>query len=314
MYGGMAQSFTVIFLVVGQLTKQEQNLIYQMENDGVEGVAQSNNRKKQTVCVIHNLINFKEIDHVNQYLNNTIKTSSPVEQITLNKVKNEKQNRFAFQSRWASGIVHLVLAQENSPAGKYFNENTIEFLKNVINSSAQVPFDPIEKTKEHLKNYQSYLLDKPIIDNEKIITIDNNSEKLIKLEGINLNEENIRRVTMDEIGIMKVSNKIIIPYQIFKKENEFSIHIDLPGCQEYQLTRIIDSYEFDPIYFRIKLAGEITGDPDMVNYKLQHTKVFGPFNIFISVENQDAFDYKMNKKPNFDYKDGVLILSYSINI
>lgn len=121
----------VILLVVGQLTKQEQNLIYQMENDGIEGGGQPNNRKRQTVCIIHNLMNFKEVEHVIYYLNNTIKTSSPVELIVLNNIKNQKQNRYAFQSRWNSGVVHLVLAQENSPAGEYFNENTIEYLKNV---------------------------------------------------------------------------------------------------------------------------------------------------------------------------------------
>ena len=118
---------------------------------------------------------------------------------------------------------------------------------------------------------------------------------------------------MDEIGMMRVANMIMINYQVFKKDREFSIHIDLPGCDENQLTKIMDSYVFDPIYFNIKLDGEITCDPHMINYKLQNTKKFGQFNIFIRVENQDAFDYKMNLTPTFNYHNGVLILSYLKN-
>lgn len=37
---------------------------------------------------------------------------------------------------------------------------------------------------------------------------------------------------MDEIGMMRVANMIMINYQVFKKDREFSIHIDLPGCNE----------------------------------------------------------------------------------
>ena len=172
------ENANVLLLVVGKLSIDDQFFLNKLTR-----LIQDNQKQfLQKIVVIHNLMTMKDIETVEKYIENTLKKSLT---FTLNegpilklKGKDPKEyNRISFveesEDAQDKQIVHLIMAQEGTEAGRYYNESAIEHIRNLGKTMiSHKRFDIIEK----LKNYFCEI-------SETILKFENPTEK-IKPENI----------------------------------------------------------------------------------------------------------------------------------
>ena len=182
----------ILIVVVDQLTFSEQKLINRLRELDFD-----------KLFVIHNLQFFGNKEIIEDYIENVIKKSiySNLEKSEI-KSFNEKNSNFNekpyyFKEKEFGSIdnkenannqkqvIHLFMAKEGSDAGKFFNDNTIEFIKTEIESQTKTkPFDVLEEIKEFLSfNSLNYMIkeenkEKPINKDEIEIKTENENTYL----------------------------------------------------------------------------------------------------------------------------------------
>ena len=115
-------------------------------------------------------------------------------------------------------IVHLIMAKDKTEAGNYYNESTINYIKNQIVTFVGIKKFPIEeKVKEFLFQISKDIMEEPIDDIDKIKIED----KCIKLSDEDGKEFKLKKCTFDELGMnLFVGTKYKPKYRYFKKKNE----------------------------------------------------------------------------------------------
>ena len=212
----------ILIVVVDQLTFSEQKLINRLKS----------NENFDKLFVIHNLQFFGNKNIIEEYIENIIKKSifSNLEKAYIKNMKqnsNEKdlnlnERPYYFKELEFGSIdnkentsnqkkvIHLFMAKEGSDAGKFFNYNTIEFIKTVIESQTKSrTFDVLEEVKEFLSfNSLTYMIkeenkEKPINKDEIEIKTENENtylqckNKNFKLKDCIINEMGISNFTSE---------------------------------------------------------------------------------------------------------------------
>ncbi len=181
----------ILICVVGELTYTEQKFLNKIKRD----------TKDKRIFVVHNLQNFTKKEQVVNYIKNILMVSLTFklkEYVMIdfeNKSENERKNanNLYYLEQFDDDneddlttskindnqdIVHLIMANDESEAGKYYNESTINYLKNQISTFVGIKRFPIEeKIKEFLFNISNEIMEEPIKDINQII-IENNCIKL----------------------------------------------------------------------------------------------------------------------------------------
>ena len=123
------------------------------------------------------------------------------------------------------GIFHLIYANENSEAGKYFNEFTLNFIENTFQTVTSISnFDLIETIKKRFIEFSNEILYKT--EKGNIITIDDfdreSEPNLIKLKSEK--EITLKKCLFDELGYTKFISRGFEPkYNAFKKDNKINV-------------------------------------------------------------------------------------------
>lgn len=194
-----------LLLIVGYLTFSEQKLINKISEDikklKIKGISKS-------LIVIHNLQTFETIADVENYIKNTLKSSATfqIEEDITNF--SDKFNFFCEKSE--KYIKHFIYAKEDSEAGKYYNQKTINSIKTLYNiDSNKYVYDYKKTIIEHYKEMSELMYDlkenvdftleetnneNKIINEKKNDLNDNKDENDLGEEDIedNLNEEKIQ--------------------------------------------------------------------------------------------------------------------------
>ncbi len=194
-----------LLLIVGYLTFSEQKLINKISEDikklKIKGISKS-------LIVIHNLQTFETIADVENYIKNTLKSSATfqIEEDITNF--SDKFNFFCEKSE--KYIKHFIYAKEDSEAGKYYNQKTINSIKSLYNiDSNKYVYDYKKTIIEHYKEMSELMYDlkenvdftleetnneNKIINEKKNDLNDNKDENDLGEEDIedNLNEEKIQ--------------------------------------------------------------------------------------------------------------------------
>ena len=89
------------------------------------------------VIIIHNLKTYTTVKHVHEYIENTLLKSASfsLEKQIILQTSLKGDNFVLYQKNVnedSLGIFHLIYANENSEAGKYFNEFTLNFIENTF--------------------------------------------------------------------------------------------------------------------------------------------------------------------------------------
>lgn len=183
------ENANVVLLVVGKLSIDDQFFL----NKLTKLIKDNNKVFLQKIIVIHNLMSMKEIKVVEDYISNTLKKSLTFTLVQkkdlqinddniLKKIK--KYNRFRYYEKDKESsekdIVHLIMAQEGSEAGDYYNYSAIDYIRK-IGSTVTNPqeFDLIERLKKYFCEVSETII-KFNEPNEKIVS---DNIKLIEDKG-----------------------------------------------------------------------------------------------------------------------------------
>ena len=114
----------ILLAVVGLLTFQEQKFLNKLKSDF------SKLKPNKTLLIVHNLMTLTTIEQVENYINNTLMNSATFELgkktlISTQISKGEKDVEYFYENNNKIKIIHLILANEGSDAGKLYNNFTI---------------------------------------------------------------------------------------------------------------------------------------------------------------------------------------------
>ena len=125
----------VLVLVIGKLTLHEQQYMIKLK----KLIKENNYEFLQKIIIVHNLMTTKFIDGVEKYIENILNKSLT---FTLKKekylyLKEKEQNKIKYnkycyvenENHINIGITHLIMAQEGTEAGDYYNESAIDYIR-----------------------------------------------------------------------------------------------------------------------------------------------------------------------------------------
>ena len=157
----------ILIIVINQLTIKEQKFLNCLKMK----------KNFDKMFIIHNLQFFGNKEIIEDYIENTIKKSmfSNLEKSYItNMESNLNENAYYYKEKEIGKIynskqeiIHLFMAKEGSPAGNYFNKQTIDFIRFRISSETCTKiFDVIKEVKSFLSecSYQYMIKKKKKID------------------------------------------------------------------------------------------------------------------------------------------------------
>ena len=289
-------------VVVGILTYSEQKLLMRIKTEI------KTSKINIPLFIIHNLITFTSVQQVQDYINDFLLKSATFNlEEGYNIQTKTKTGTYYYETNKDQKIFHLIYANEDSEAGKYYNQFTLDFLENnYYNYTDLKSFDAIETIKERF-----FELSKNIIEEtDEIIfkeMFDDSNPEIIKLKD----EKEIifKRIETDEFGFYNLKpNGFEPPYNFYIEKDKAIVKVEVPGN-----FTIISDIEYDKDFDIIKLTGEKKRDKESYYEKdcLYNSRKYGNFSlkIFFRVENKIL----SNEMPKIESKKGVCILKYNLS-
>ena len=193
----------ILLIVVGHLTFSEQKLLNRIKKNLSNNLKNTKSSKNQKIFIIHNLQNFVEKYQVEDYINEVLLKSatfqiSKKEKISFNTKEEESKEeknkeKIIFYTENFQGIIifHFIMANDYSPAGKFYNENTINFIRQTCSvSENRKGMDIINKTKENFVKFSKEVFEynTSLNTNEKVELVSLKNEDLIFDENDNKNK------------------------------------------------------------------------------------------------------------------------------
>ena len=291
----------ILIIVVGILTYSEQILLTKIENELKKA------KINKTLFIVHNLMSYTKVKQVKDYINNTLLKSATFtlkEQPNINsQMKTETGICYYEKTNDEQKIFHLIYANEDSEAGKYYNAYTLNFLedsyKSVINLKS---FDVIETIKERFKAVSNDYFER--FEGDIIFDrTDKNKIKLNRPEKIIL-----KKCLVNELGISKLKANGYEPtFNYYKKDDQIIVRIEAPGNCDFE-TEIKPSGDKTII----KIEGNKNPDKEPENSKdnIYNNREMGKFSINIPIESSKYLI--QNANPQFDKKNGIIILCFNL--
>ena len=197
-------------------------------------------------------------------------------------------------------VYHLIIANEDSEAGKYYNEYTYKFIENLFNTITEIKkFDVFEEIKNEFKEMIPNILNKKIdkISFNKNEDIINN--KIIKLE---LEEDlSLEKYFLDE-ELLSLNTKIFKPkYNYFKPDDKtLEIRLEIPGNAKCNIERMIEKN-----FYKLKVTGIKKPDtsPKNPDDNIINIRQFTDFEFIISLPKEEF--QSISEKPKEGYPKSV---------
>ncbi len=203
--------------------------------------------------------------------------------INNNTDKNEEQNEnnYFYEERERNEdnylkddiiTIHLIMANDLSDGGKYYNNFAINFLREQMTSCTNLqPFDVIEDIKSKFSLISSELLDNIIVSKENIEVINDESDerninKIIKLcedifidlqdkksgndkDNLFKNQLILKKCLVDELGFSNFCGSGYEPkFRYYIQNSKLYINIEVSGIKEdeteYDVQIIGENYHF----------------------------------------------------------------------
>ena len=293
----------IFICVVGNLTLTDQKFINRIIK----------NYTNKTIFIIHNLKTFIEKDQVEYYINNTLKESLTfhLQQDEYFELESEEflnENKIFFKQKLKENdriIIHLIIANQDSPAGKYYNNSTIKYLnKQLSQVKEKKPFNIIKNLKEFLISFSGEIFNKKL--EQSSIKEDNDCIKVINNENLDLKD-----CLMDELGNNIIKDTKFKPkyrYGYFTdsstEEKKFFLEIELFG-----IWIISHNIEIKENFFIIKIEGEKKMKLNENVYEFQNYIPNNYFILEIKVDNSKGI---VNDEPKTEEENGLYILIFTL--
>ena len=208
-------------------------------------------------------------------------------------------------------VYHLILANEDSPAGKIYNPYAYNFIEHLYNIIPEIKeFDIFEKVKDNfIKLANNFLKDDIKKDSF------NKNEDIIKDHLIKLNLEKeltLKTCYTDELGFSFFKTGDFEPkYNYFKPdENTLEIRLETPGRTECAVTHDIIG---DKTIVTVKGVKNKDNNPKKFSDNIYNIREFSEFELNIPLK---AEQFKINSKTPKEgypkYIHGICIIQYEL--
>ena len=291
----------ILILVVGIFTYSEQKLLNRIKTE-IERA-----KIDKPLYIIHNLITYTSISQVNEYINEILLKSVTFDLEEGHNISTRSINQngiYFYEKKSNPKIFHLIFANEESEAGKYYNQFTLNFLENSYQNVTDLKtFDVIKTVKERFLE-----ISKDIIDEPKNIELkfDDENEKCIKLDS----KDNIilKKCLIDELGFSNLKGDGFEPkYSYYKKDkNTLIIFLECPGICD-----LTPDVYYEGVYNIIKLSGIKNKDKEPLKFEdsLFNTREFGKFSLEIPLKTEE---FLISDIEPIDKSDGIFIIKVKI--
>ena len=123
----------MLILVIGKLTRTEQKLITRIKNI----IKERDNCKIGTIIIIHNFAQYHKIVEVENHINNSLKQSAIftlIEKKVVGIQEYPDRNYYVEESNQGDiKVLHYIMAKQGTEAGNYYNNLTLELIKQKYN-------------------------------------------------------------------------------------------------------------------------------------------------------------------------------------
>ena len=243
-------SADILLCIVNQLNLSDHKFLNRIQEEN----------KDKKIFVIHNLKTLKKQNEVEDYINEILLklvTSKLQKGIYIkiddNKNNTKKENNIYYKQIFNHKddknknreVIHLFMANDKSEAGDYYNNSTLEFIKNqIISFVNNKRFPIIEKVKDYLFNHSEEFFNDPLENIDDIKIIDDNNIKKLKYTG---KPYELKECYVDELGN---TNFIQTNYQ--------------PNYSVYKVKYKDENGESDKLIIDIEISGKI--DTEDIKY------------------------------------------------
>ena len=293
----------IFICVVDNLTLTDQKFINRIVN----------NYTNKTIFIIHNLKTFIEKNQVENYINNTLRQSLTFDlkqdkYYDIGNEPNVEENQIFFIQKLKDKerkVVHLIIANEDSDAGKYYNKSTINYLLIQLSQvKEKKPFNIIKNLKDFLVSFSEEIFNKKI--EKSSVKIENDCIKIVDNKDLVLKE-----CLNDVMGNIIIDNnyKPKYRYSYFldssTQERKFFIEIELFG-----IWNLFHKIEVKDNYFIIKISGEKKQKIIERNYEFKNYIPKSNFDLEIKVKN--SLGIVSDEPPKAEEINGLYILIFSL--
>lgn len=206
----------VIIAVVSQLTFTEQQLLIRIKKEQLKG-----NKK---LLVLHNLYNFTTKQQVEDHIKNILLKSQTfsleekhyIRFDTTEKSLNEN-DIYYHENENGKSIEHLIFARDDTEAGKYYNESSKRFLRELVTSTTNTnKIDLVKKMQLFLRGMSKDIFENEIskdyikFDNNKIYIDENYPTPIV-----------LKKIQVDSLSVASFYGKAYQPnyeYYVLPKE------------------------------------------------------------------------------------------------
>ena len=300
----------ILIVVVDSLSFSEQKLLMKIKKEM--------KRAKRTLplYIIHNLKTFTAVNQVEDYINNTLLKSATFTLAELIPIHTDLKSLTGIgffevnKDKNEPDIFHLIYANENSEAGKYYNQYTLNYIEHIYQGLTNYkPLDIIESIKDRFVDLYEEIIEKNE-NNEKITKKSFNASNTDFIKLNNKKEIVLKQCLIDEVGFSNLKPNGFEPkYNLYNIDNKIIIKVECPGNGSIRA-------EMEPIgeYYMIRLSGEKYEDEDsakFVDNNISYNKrEFGKFKFEIPL---NSHKYKLSyEKPSIRKEKGMFILEYKL--
>ena len=255
---------------------------------------------------IHNKKNNPEKDPKNQFDNKINKQNLKFDK-KLNDIHFTEIINYGDKKQLI--IYHLVLANEDSEAGKIYNPYAYKFIENLYNLIPESKkFDVFERVKENFILLSNTILNVNIEkgsfnENENII-----EEKIIKF---NFEKElSLKKCFIDELGFSFFKTGNFEPkYNYFKPdENTLEIRLEIPGITSCKVAHNIIG---DETIVTIKGEKKKDSKPKELEDNLFNIREFSEFELNIPLK-AEKFRINQDEPKKLKFTNGICCIQYEL--
>jgi len=279
----------VILVVVSKLRRDDQRLIARIKS--LPG---------KRVLIVHNLYDSTKIDNVRDIIREDIFGTFKVREKQIQSNSNKENNIIYIEEEEDSkirGIEHIVIAQEKSTAGKFYNKTAIEYIRKVIDGcNHSEPFDLVDSFTKYInKNLRKYLSGSESVtpDGDNFIVAKNEADIPWSIRLKNFMQFDLKLSLITEIGDVRTYSKDgleNVPFTV-RREREVSysgtfedfLVIEYENVGDYSTEEIgFKVFEEKNESFRIMMFGKSRDNHKAgTEYETieENTRKFGDFTI-----------------------------------
>ena len=304
----------ILIIVVDSLSFSEQKLLMKIKKEMERA------KINTPLYIIHNLKSFTSKEQVKDYIDSSLlksatftleeghKISTKKEEVIKGIYFYEKDKDKDKEKNKERKIYHLIYANENSEAGKFYNQFTLDFIENSYQTVTDLEsFDVIDTIKERYMAISKDIIEKT--GNEEKITkesFDNSTPNMIKLNSDK--EIILKKCLIDELGFSNFKANGFEPtYNIYKKEDKIIVRVEVPGK-----TTIKAGLEISGEYNIIKIMGEkkLDKEPGKLDDNIHNTREYGNFYLDLHLKTEEYL--LRQEEPEIKDKKGVYIFEFNL--